>query len=158
MNTHEPIRLKGDVEGIVEWDDGRIKRLAFPNTVLTLGKMALANSLANVVDDTYDFYISSMIFGDSGVSGGVEKFVNAARTGLFGVTRVRKPVISSIDADNQTQVIFTSVLTREDGNGYGLNEMALEMANGQLYSMVTFPDLNKTNQMQITWNWRLSFV
>ena len=39
-----------------------------------------------------------------------------------------------------------------------LNEMALQMANGQLYSMTTFPDLNKTEDMQITFNWRLNFI
>jgi hypothetical protein len=77
---------------------------------------------------------------------------------LFGVTRVSKPVISTIDPNISSQVIFTSVITKEEGNGYPLNEMALKMANDDLYSMVTFPDLNKTNSMQIVFNWRISFV
>ena len=158
MRTHEESKINGIVERIVEHKDGHKEVTVIPNTVLTTGKMALANSLANVVENTYDYYVSHMIFGDSGTSGNVEKFVNVSRTGLFGVTRVRKPVIASIDDDHPTQVVFTSVLTFEEGNGYTLNEMALEMANGTLYSMVTFPDLSKTTLMQITWNWRLSFV
>jgi hypothetical protein len=39
-----------------------------------------------------------------------------------------------------------------------LNEMALQMANGDLYSMVSFPDLTKTSEMSIIWNWTLSFI
>ena len=120
--------------------------------------MALANSLANDISDVYDYYVLSMIFGTNGTSGGVEKFVPASRNGLFGITRVQKPVIASIDDNNPTQVTFTSVLTFEDGNGYALNEMALVMASGDLYSMVTFPDLSKTSQMQITFNWNISLI
>jgi len=159
MNTHEPAIIKGTVQALIKWRDSEIvEEKLFRNTILTTGKMALARSLANIVDDVYTFYIDKMIFGNNGTSGGVEKFVTTSRTGLFGVTRVQKPVIANIDPDNPSQVIFTSVLTFEDGNGYQLNEMALVMANGDLYSMVTFPDLTKTDLMQITWNWRLSFV
>lgn len=158
MNIHEPATIKGTVEAFIENKDGSVEKKKFQNTILTTGKMALANSLANIVDDVYDFYIVNMIFGTNGTSGEVEKFVPASRTGLFGVTRVQKPVVSQIDSDNPTQVIFTSVLTFEDGNEHDLNEMALVMANGDLYSMVTFPKLHKTDQMQITFNWRCSFV
>jgi hypothetical protein len=27
-----------------------------------------------------------------------------------------------------------------------------------LYSMITFGAINKTDQMQITWNWNLNFI
>jgi hypothetical protein len=99
-----------------------------------------------------------MLFGDGGTSGGTLKYVDTQRTGLFGITRASKPVISQIDPNIPSQVVFTSVLTFDDANGYALNEMALQMSNGDLYSMVTFADLNKTSSMQITFNWRLSFV
>lgn len=158
MNKHEPTNIKGTVEVIIEHQNGFQEKKLFNNTILTTGKMALANSLANIVDDVYEYYVNRMIFGTNGTSGDVEKFVAVSRVGLFGVTRVQKPVISQIDPDNQTQVIFTSVLTFEDGNGHDLSEMALVMANGDLYSMVTFPKLHKTNQMQITFNWRISIV
>jgi hypothetical protein len=99
-----------------------------------------------------------MIFGDGGTAGGTLKVVDSARTALFGVTRASKPVISSVDPNILSQVVFTSVLSFDDANGYAINEMALQMSNGDLYSMVAFADLNKTSSMQITFNWRLSFI
>jgi hypothetical protein len=99
-----------------------------------------------------------MLFGDGGTSGGVPKYVDTSRNGLFGITRALKPVIVTIDPTLPSQVVFTSVLDYEEANGFQINEMALQMNNGDLYSMSTFADLNKTSSMQITWNWKLSFV
>jgi hypothetical protein len=154
----EEIKLFGDVEAIIDYKDGRREVLEFRNTILRKGREALAASLANEIGTSYDFFVSRMLFGDGGTTGGVPKYVNTERNGLFGVTRVSKSVISSVDPDIPSQVIFTSVVSFDEGNGYALNEMSLQMNNGDLYSMLTFPDLNKTEQMQITWNWRLSFV
>ena len=99
-----------------------------------------------------------MLFGDGGTQSGVKKYVNAGREGLFGVTRLSKPVISSIDGSIPTQVILTSVIKFDEIIGVTLNEMALQMADGDLYSMTTFADLNKTEDMQLTLNWKLNFV
>jgi hypothetical protein len=154
----EIIKTAGEVERIIEYADGRKDVLVFRNTILRKGREALAASLANEIGDSYDFYISRMLFGDGGTNGGETKFVNTNRNGLFGIARASKPVISSIDPEIPSQVIFTSVIAFSEANGYILNEMALQMNNEDLYSMVTFPDLSKTEQMQITWNWRLSFV
>lgn len=164
MNISEPIKTKGDVERIIEYNDGRpIEMAYFRNTILDTGRMALTASLSNDFEDTYQYYIDQMLFGDGGVTGGAAgtgetKFVVASRTGLFGSVRVSKPVIASIDNTTPSQVIFTSVISFEEGNGHNLSEMALRMANYDLYSMVTFPVLSKQPTMQITWNWRLSFV
>lgn len=158
MNHHEPLQVIGTVERIVEHLDGRTERSQVRNTILRLGREALSKSLANNISSTYDYYVNRMIFGDGGTSGGTLKYVDTQRTGLFGITRASKPVIASVDPNIPSQVVFTSVLTFDDANGYALNEMALQMANGDLYSMVTFADLNKTSSMQITFNWRLSFV
>ena len=68
---------------------------------------------------------------------------------MFGVTRLSKPALSNIDGAMPTQVIFTSVIKYDEVVGVTLNEMALQMANGDLYSMTTFSDLNKTEDMQI---------
>jgi hypothetical protein len=155
---NENIESKGQIEAIIEYSDGRKERLLTCNTVLRNGREALASSLANEIGDSFDFYISKMLFGDGGTNGGVPKFVNSARNGLFGVTRSTKSIISTIDPAIPSQVIFTSILGYDDANGYSLNEMALQMNNGDLYSMATFADLNKTSTMQITWNWRYSFV
>lgn len=154
----EQIKTKGDVEMIIDYRDGRQTVLDFPNTILLLGRRALAKSLANAIGGSYQFYVTRMLFGDGGTSDGVKRFVDVGRNGLFGVTRLSKPAIANIDNSIPTQVIFTSVVTFEDAVGVALNEMALQMANGDLYSMVTFPDQNKTIDMQITFNWRLNFI
>ena len=63
----DKIKTKGEVEMIITYDDDRPdKTVNFSNTVLLKGRQALANSLANVVGDTYDFFISRMLFGDGG--------------------------------------------------------------------------------------------
>ena len=53
---------------------------------------------------------------------------------------------------------FTAVVAKTDPYVGVMNEMALQMANGDLYSMVTFPDLTKTSLMQLTWSWDISFL
>lgn len=158
IDTHEPVKVIGTVQRVIEYKDGRKEFLEYPNTVLRTGRGALAKSLSNNVNSVYEYYINRMLFGDGGTSGGTLKAVDTLRTGLFGITRASKPVIAVVDPELPTQVVFTSVLTFDDANGYALNEMALQMASGDLYSMVTFADLNKTSSMQITFNWRLSFV
>jgi len=158
INQHEAMTVIGVVERIIEYKDGSKEVSEIKNTILRKGREALSKSLANIIGSTYDYFINRMLFGDGGTSGGNLKSVDTQRTGLFGITRSSKPVISQVDPNIPSQVVFTSVLTFDDANGYALNEMALQMANGDLYSMVTFADLNKTSSMQITFNWRLSFV
>ena len=153
----ETIKPLGEVERIIEYSDGTPTKIeVFKNTVLRRGKTALAKTLANDLGGAFTFYVHQMVFGNAGTSGGAPRFVNTDRNNLFcGVPIVAKPVIASLDG---SQVIFTSVLTFADVVGDILNEMAIVMYNEDFYSMVTFPDLTKTGSMQITWNWRLSFV
>jgi hypothetical protein len=153
------IKTRGDVQMIISYNNGEKKIIEFPNTVLYKGREALAASLANRFSGNYDFYINRMIFGTGGTAGGTVKYVDAGRNGLFSGSPVSsKPVISAVDPNVPSQVIITSVLTTSDAVGQTLNEMALQMATGNLYSMVTFPDLTKTDQMSIIWNWTLSFI
>lgn len=158
IEQQDSVKLCGDVEAIIEYSDGRKERLAFKNAVLNKGREALAASLSNEIGDGFNFYINRMIFGDGGAIDGSIKTVSSNRNGLFGITRVSKPVISSVNPSIPSQVILTSVISSSEGNGFTLNEMAIQMANGNLYSMATFPNLSKTSQMQITWSWRLSFL
>jgi len=158
MNINDGLKTLGHVQAVIEYKSGEIETLEFPNTVLTAGRQALAAGLAHEIGDQFNFYVTRMLFGSNGTSGGATKYVNASRSGLFGATAASKPVIATVDPNITTQVIFTSVLAYDDAVSVVLNEMALKMANDNLYSMVTFPDLTKTSQMQITWNWRLSFV
>lgn len=158
MEHKDGIQCVGEVEMLVEWADGRQEKKIMKNTVLRKGREALASSIANDYGETYDFFISRMIFGNGGTAGGVPKYVNADRNGLFGLTLVSKPVSRIIDPTFPYQVIFTSVITYEEAQDETINEMALQMNNGDLYSMVTFGDISKTTSMQITWTWRVSFI
>jgi hypothetical protein len=158
MKTNSDITLIGDVDALIEYKDGRKEEISIHNTVLRAGRRALAKTLANQLGDDFVFYITRMVFGDGGTQGGVKKYVNSDRNGLFGTTRLSKPVLANIDATVSTQVIFTSVIKYEEAIGVVLSEMGLQLANGDLYSMTTFSDLTKTADMQITYNWRINFV
>lgn len=155
---NDQIKVKGDVERIIEWRDGRQEVIDMSNTILLTGRQALAKCLANSIGGAFEFFVSRMIFGDGGTVEGVKKYVSANRDGLFGTTRLSKPAIATLNASVTTQVIFTSIIKFDEVVGVTLNEMALQMANGELYSMITFPDLNKTEDMQITYNWRIAMV
>lgn len=162
--------VEGYVEFIIENNlEKTISRYVLKNTILKKGKEALAATLANSTislsgtdggpSDRNSFYISRMIFGNGGTDDSNNtKPVPEARYSLYGTKILTKPVIASVDPKIRTEVIFTSVVSYSEGNGSVLNEMALQMANGELYSMVTFPNLTKTEQIQITWNWRINFI
>ena len=154
MNSE--IKTKGTVERIIQYDDGRIEKSVIENTVLYTGQMALAASLAGPGE--YNNYVSQMVFGSGGTSGGVPVFVQSTQNSLFNQLGSGKPTVAVVDPNIQTQVVFTTVLQIADFAGSTINEMGLMMENGNLYSMTTFPDLNKTSNMQITWNWRISFI
>lgn len=152
------LKCIGDVDIITRRKNGNEDMKSVHNTVLLTGRRVLAKTLANDIGSSFEFYVTHMIFGDGGTQSGVKKHVDAGREGLFGTTRLSKPAISTIDNSIPTQVIFTTVVAFDEVVGVTLNEMALQMANGDLYSMVTFPDLNKTSDMQITFNWRVNFI
>jgi len=155
---YSPVKCKGDVLMLIDWKDGRHQRKFYRNTVLKTGRRVMALMLANQIGDAFSFYISRMIFGDGGTDGGVKNYVSADRNGLFGTVRLAKPVIASFDSFLPTQVIFTSTIKFEEAVGLTLNEMALQMSNGDLYSMITFSDFTKTEEMSVTWQWRLNFI
>ena len=150
--------VQGFVDVCIENINGNKKEYTIKNTILKKGKEALAMSLANEVGDRYSFYISKMIFGNGGTLNDQPRIVEQSRNSLFGTKVVDRPIIASIDPSVTSQVVFTTVIPFDTGNGSVLNEMALEMNNGDLYSMVTFSDLTKTDQIQITWNWRINFL
>ncbi len=155
----DDIHSKGTVTMTVQDLEGNIiKQEVFKNAVLKTGREAMAASLANKYGASFENYVSYMIFGDGGQDGEDLKYVDSSRTGLFGVTRASKSVVSVIDSTNRFQVTFTAILSYEDGNGYTLNEMALQLESGDLFSMATFGGISKTSSMQITWQWAISFL
>lgn len=159
MNASSYIKAIGAVRAIIEYENGKKITIDTPNTVLTVGRSALINTLINNTAPYTNLYVSTMVFGDNGVDGsGTPKIVSADRTGLYGPVQASKPVVSTANIDNPAQAIFTSVLTYSDANGLELSEMALVLNSGVYYSMVTFPTISKTSSMQITWNWAVTMV
>jgi len=159
MNIIGEVKSIGTVGYTIEYKDGRkVAGNSLRNTVLDTGKAGMANTLGNFVTGNNPYFITRMIWGNGGTLGGTPKYVDAGRDGLFGITQLIKPVIASLDSVITTQVVFTSVMLFDDINGATINEMALQMSTGDLYSMVTFGDLIKTSDMQITWNWTISMI
>ena len=148
----------GGIIATIEYKDKPQEVYRFPNTVLNKGREILAKFLVNQNSQKVVF-VKNMLFGDGGMDMQEKKrVVTTDRNALYGITRVSKPVIAQIDPLVLSQAIFTAVITFEEANGISLNEMALQLNNEDLFSMATFPNLGKTDQMQITFNWRLSFV
>ena len=154
----EEIKQRGDIEIIIDHKDGRQESFWVKNAILQNAKNANANAVANAIGANYQYYIDQMIFGTNGTLSGAPKVVNASRNGLFGSTLVSKPVMSTVNPSVLNQAIFTSVMGFDEGNGSVINEMALVMKNGMLYSMATLGGISKSSSIQIVFNWRLTFV
>lgn len=155
----ENVKPKGEVEIIIDYNDSRPQeRYNRNNAVVRKAKEAHVLGLVNQIGESWDFYVDKMLFGTNGTLTGVPKVVEDSRNGLFGTTLLSKSVASLVNPQVATQAIFTTVVTFAEGNGSTINEMALQMKNGDLYSMITMPGIAKTSSMQITFNWRLSFV
>ena len=155
---NDSIESRGTVQIICEHVDGHKDEIVVKNTVLQKGRRAMARALTNNIGDSFQFYVTRMLFGDGGTNDGVKKYVDASRTGLFGVTRLSKPVVSAVDSNVPEIAIFTSVIKFDEIVGVTINEMALQMADTDLYSMTTFADLVKTEDIQLTFNWYIHYV
>jgi hypothetical protein len=156
--VNENIYQRGDVEIIVDHKDGRQESFWARNAILTTAKNAQAKTLTNDIGQVFQYYIDRMIFGTNGTLSGAPKVVEASRTGLFGSTLVSKPVMSTVNPQMLNQAIFTVVMGFDEGNGSIINEMALVMKDGNLYSMVTLGGISKNSTIQITFNWRVSVL
>lgn len=138
---------------------GIVEVVSFHNAVLVAGKVATAKSLAGDIGSSYDFYICKMLFGTNGVDGGgIPKSVDPSRTALFGPVAVTKNAMAIVDESVPGRAIFTSTLLYSDGNGMALNEFALQMYNGDLYSMATRESTYKDSDEQLTFIWKLTML
>jgi hypothetical protein len=171
MKCESAIETKGHVEYIVEYKNGKSYKVSFPNVVMISGRQALAQVLTNTLGTCPSttssttgqlvpaLYINEMLFGSNGVdTGGTPLIVSPARPDLFGPPTAVKPVNSYVSQSVATQANFTATLLYSDAVLQNINEMALRLTNGNLYSMVTFPSIYKTAEMQITFNWSLNFI
>lgn len=158
MNVEENMEMQGDVEIIIQNRNGEQNILWWKNAILTNAKEAQANALCNNIGQSYQFYIEKMIFGTNGqlTVGGARRTVSVGMNGLFGSTLVSKNVLSTVNPQKRNQAIFTAVIGFEEGNGSIINEMALVMKNGDLFSMVTSGGISKDSSVQFIVNWRIS--
>lgn len=154
-NMIDLIRPKGFIQAKITCKDtGSSNIIKFNNQVLNNGKKFLATCLL----DGPKPHITHMLFGDGGTFNGEPKEVPPTQDKLYGITRVKKSVIAQVDPEVPTQVIFSVIIDENEGNDFPLNEMGLELSDGSLYSLSTFADLNKTDQMEITWSWFILFI
>lgn len=157
---YEEQKIYGEVEITIDYGDGEHKqeKMLCRNAVVDAAKEASVLGLVNQIGTSWQFYVDRMIFGTNGTSSGTPKVVESSRNGLFGTTLLSKAVASTVNPSSSTQAIFTTVVAFSEGNGNTINEMALQMKNGDLYSMVTFTGIAKTSAMQLTFNWRISYI
>ena len=154
----ERINSKGLVDIIItDLSTNEVVNRYKQNTVLLGGKTLMARSLAGEVNDPFDFYVSSMEFGTGGLDGTTPKTVNSGLNSLYLSAGVEVLVGRAWSNSAPTQATFTGTLNTDTGNGVDFNEAALKIANGDLFSMVTFPALSKTSNLQITLNWTIVF-
>jgi hypothetical protein len=147
---------KGYIQARIKHKNKGIETLTFKNQVLNTGKIFLAKCLLEEYKDTV--HIANMLFGDGGTQNGTPKEVSPSAQNLNGVTRIKKPVVAQINPDSPMEAIFVVIISEDEGNDFITNEMGLELSDGSLFSLSTFADLNKTDQMEITWSWNISFL
>ncbi len=156
----EIIKPQGFIEIVVEdISTGKIVHKSEHNTVLDNGKAILARSLAGApyINDPYDFFISTMVFGTGGEDGSIPRTVEAGRSSLFNQT-LEISVDRGWTTDYPTRARFTGTVSTSSANGTTLNEAALKTSAGDLFSMVTFSGLSKTSSLQFTLNWTIVFA
>lgn len=152
----EQIVPKGYIQARIRYKNNKIETLIFKNQVLNTGKIFLAKCLLEDYKGTV--HVANMLFGDGGTQNGTPKEVSPSAQNLNGVTRIKKSVVAQINPDSPMEAIFTVIIGENEGNDFVTNEMGLELSDGSLFSLSTFADLNKTDQMEITWGWSITFM
>jgi hypothetical protein len=153
---NELLHPKGCIQALIKYKNDKTEILRFKNQVLNKGKSFLARCLLEENKNTV--HVANMLFGDGGTVNGMPKEVSPSVEHLSGVTRIKKAVVSQIDPESPMQAIFTVIIGEEEGNDFTMNEMGLELSDGSLFSLSTFADFNKTDQMEITWSWSIEFM
>lgn len=151
----DSIKPQGFIRAEIKYKDTKqCDIIEFNNQVLNGGKEFLARCLL----EGSKSHIAHMLFGDGGTSNEMPKEVLPTQDKLNGIVRVKKSVVSQIDPEVPTQLIFSVIVDESEGNGFSLNEMGLELSDGNLFSLSTFANLNKTDQMEITWSWFVCMI
>lgn len=151
----ENIKAIGPIHLIIEEDGKNKKELFFTNRVLRSGHTTLCKYLINEQEDKP--YISEIIFGDGGAEGRTPKKIHPDRKTLFGITKLNKEIVAQIDPEDLSTLVIAVVVEKNEANDCMINEIALKMSNGDLFSMATFSGFEKTEKMRLTWIWRVLF-
>ena len=123
----ETVQPKGQIEISIQYKNGTTNNLLVKNTVLQLGREALAASLAHDFGTSYEYYIDTMLFGTGGVDGDAPKYIDATRIALYS-QELEKPISALISPLRPHEAVFSSVLTFDDP-AIAISEMGLRMAN-----------------------------
>ena len=70
---NDSIESRGTVQIICEHVDGHKDEIVVKNNVLRKGRRAMARALTNNIGDSFQFYVTRMLFGDGGTNDGVKK-------------------------------------------------------------------------------------
>lgn len=154
----ENIKTIGLINLHIKYACGNYERVVFNNQLLNGGRKYLISNLLERSSPAKPVFIKNILFGDGGTANGELQQVTPERETLFGVTRMKKEVVAQINPEVPTQLLFTVIISEAEGNDFTLNEMGLELSDGTLFSLATFQDFNKTDQMELIWSWSVWFV
>jgi len=152
----DKILVRGHIIRKIRYLDGSVESFEFPNTLLNSAKVRMADFLIN--ENPKPIYITHILFGDGVFEAGQKKEPNPTQTSLLGIVRASKKVVKQVDPEIPTQLVFSVTLENEDANGHVLNEMALQMNDGELFSISTFPNLTKAEDFAVDWLWVVDFI
>jgi len=150
------IETIGQINLIIKQND-QINHLHYKNQLLNSGRRFLLSHLMPRPSST-PIFLKNILFGDGGTVDGKVRQVVPEMEQLFGVTRMKKEAVVQVNPEISTQLLLTVVVSESEGNDFTLNEMALELSDGTLFSLATFPDFNKTDKMELTWLWSIFMV
>jgi hypothetical protein len=150
------IKTIGQISLIIK-QGGQKSQFSFQNQLLNGGRRFLISNLLQRPSST-SIFLKNMLFGDGGAVNDDVKPVVPEMEQMFGVTRMKKEAVVQINPEIPTQLLLTVIVPENEGNDFALNEMALELSDGTLFSLATFPSFNKTDQMELTWLWSVFFV
>lgn len=154
----ENIKTIGQINLKINHICGKREQRTFYNQLLNGGRKYLISNLIER-SPSQPIFIKNILFGNGGTTNGDDlQQVSPERETLFGVTKLKKQVVAQVNPDIPTQLLFTVVISEAEGNDFTLNEMGLELSDGTLFSLATFQDFNKTDQMELIWSWSVWFV
>jgi len=144
----DSIKVKGEVDITILYNDGTTEKRHYDNLVVTNGKTILAKRLAGDVAYASD-QISKIAFGTNGTAAVVG---NAT----LGAEVLSKAVTVSYPAANS--VMFSATMLDSEGGTSTYQELGLKShTNNILFSRLVISPITKSNLYKIQVDWTISF-